>query len=418
MFPRTVFMNKTIKKRGRNALLLALVSMLHVGINQSASIAQTPAAPVAKKADKSIRIFVDKVHPAHGDLSQADLKQLADAGFTHVANLWRYDNNGKPNDVKRYSERAAQAGIGVYKWDYGLVKAKEGGTRHLNRLGKETRYAPVLDEQGWQELTQKVLDYARLSRENPNFKGVLLDFEVYEGSRTDGFSESFDDQTMQRFITELGLGTVSELPAPEKRKAWMESREWYQLYLSWQLDKVGRNVRNLRKAIDAVNPNFQIGVYGWGGMISPFIREFATPQAPVLILSAMTYGRSVYSNAFVNGYDGNRPDAEALKWSLETVQNGARYAHERYDNVIYLGGHYPQSPGPADGMQFKFTAKQAFQSAAFGEGYWIWTDWVTPKPWTSQKEWYDAMIAYFGKANAAVMANDTTWAQREPATVP
>lgn len=378
----------------------------------------TGAKAQEKPAAKAPRIFVDKAHPAKGNLSQADLKQLADAGFTHVANLWRTDNQGRPNDLKQYVERASSAGIGVYKWDYGLVAAKENAVHHMNRLGKETQYAPVLDAQGWQELTEKMLEYARLSRENRNFKGVLLDFEIYGGNKTDGFSESFDDQTLQRFIGELGLGAAMELPAPDKRKAWLENREWYQLYLSWQLDKVAKNVRELRREIDAINPNFQVGVYGWGSMVSPFIRELATRQAPVLILDAMTYGRSVYSNAFENGYDGNRPDSEALQWSLETIQKSRRNAHDRYDNIVFVAGHYPQSPGPADGMQFKFTAKQAFQSAAFGEGYWIWTDWITPKPWTDRQEWYDAMIAYFAKANAAVVAKDATWAQREPATVP
>jgi hypothetical protein len=90
-------------------------------------------------------------------------------------------------------------------------------------------------------------------------------------------------------------------------------------------------------------------------------------------------------------------------------------AHQRYDNVIYLAGHYPQSPGPKD--QYKFTAKQAFQSAAFGEGYWIWTDWKAPKPWTDKREWYDAMMDYFGKANAALDAKDWKWAKNEPSTV-
>ncbi len=364
-------------------------------------------------AGHEYRIFVDKVHPARSRLNAADFKQLADAGFTHVVCRWSADAQGKAIDMEEYVNLASAAGIGVYKWDYGLVNATETTTRHLNRMGKETRYTSPLDPVAWQELTKKLTDYARLSKKTGNFKGVLLDFEIYGGNKTDGYSESYDDKSLRLFMDELGYDSTIELPAVDKRKSWLENRQWYQLYIGWHLEKVTRNVRELRKAIDAVNPQFQFGVYGWGVLTTPYIQELATPQAPVLILNAMTYGRSTYSNAFEGGYDGDRPDREGLQWSLETVKNGMQSAHRRYDNVVFLAGHYPQSPGPADGTQFKFTARQAYQSALFGEGYWIWTDWITPKPWTDRREWYDAMIAYFGKANAAVVAKDETWVERE-----
>jgi hypothetical protein len=258
--------------------------------------------------------------------------------------------------------------------------------------------------------------YAKLSKIHPNIEGINLDFEIYDHNKTDGFCESYDDQTFRDFFASVGRDAPDPLVAPKDRQQYLIRQQIYQMYIGYQIDLVAERAADLRQAIDAINPKFQIGIYGWGALIPPIIHAMATPQSPALILSAMTYGRSVYSNAFESGYDAERPDSEALKWSLETVQKGIASAHQRYDNVIYLAGHYPQSPGPKD--QYKFTAKQAFQSAAFGEGYWIWTDWNAPKPWTNKIEWYDAMMKYFGKANAALDAKDWKWAENEPPTVP
>jgi hypothetical protein len=387
---------------------------LKMALAQAQSTSPATGAPVGKGA----RIFVDKAHPAHGDLIEADFKQLADAGFTVVANRWGKGLDGREIDLNSYVSRAANTGLAVMKWDSGLVDATDDTDRAINRLGKATRYTSTLSEKAWQQLTEHLLEYARLSLKQPHFKGVLLDFEIYDrANKTDGFCESYDDRTLSDFITSTGRDVPSPLPPLDKRKTWLEQRQWYQMYIGYHTDMIAKKSRALRQAIDVINPRFQIGVYGWGVLVSPVIHELATPQAPLLLLDAMTYGRSLYSNAFDGGYDGNRPDQEGLQWSLEMTQKLAASAHNRYENIIFLAGHYPQSPGPKDGTQYKFTAKQAFQSAAFGEGYWIWTDWITPKPWKERREWYNAMIDYFGEAHKALDAKDWSWAQREPDTV-
>ena len=366
---------------------------------------------------KGARIFIDKAHPAHSGLTEADFKQLADAEFTVVAQKWATDLNDNPIPFERYAQRAAATNLAVIRFESALITATDERDRTLTRAGKTTRYTRPHSGRAWQELTDRIVGYATLSKTYPNIQGVALDFEIYDKNKTDGFCESYDDETFRDFFTGMGLDAPDPMPAPEQRQQYLVNRQMQQLYVGYQIDLIQKKAQALRKAIDAVNPNFQIGIYGWGVLVPPIIHGMGTPQAPTLILDAQTYGRSTYSNAFANGYDGQRPDQEALQWSLNTVKKGIAGAHQRYDNVVFLAGHYPQSPGPEDGTQFKFTAKQAFQSAAFGEGYWIWTDWITPKPWTNRRDWYDAMIAYFSKANAAVEAKDFTWAQQEPATV-
>jgi len=413
-------MNTKLRKRLISSSLLIISIAGAIGINVKTTFAETSTTSPAVRTyiTKGARVFVDKAHPAHGDLSEADFKQLTDAGFTVVVNRWAKDLRGRDIDLNQYVSRAASCGLSVMKWSYGLVDATNDTDRTINRLGKPTRYTIPSSKVGWQQLTDHLLEYARMSLKQHNFRGVLLDYEIYDRPhKTDGFCESYDDQTFRDFFSDMGFDIPDPLPVADQRQQYLIKRQMYQMYIGFQIDQISKEAQALRKAIDKINPNFQIGIYGWGVLVPPIIHQLATPKAPALILDAQTYGRSAYSNAFASGYDADRPDHEALKWSLDTVKKGIAGAHQRYDNVIFLAGHYPQSPGPEDGTQFKFTAKQAFQSAAFGEGYWIWTDWVTPKPWTDRREWYDAMISYFAKANAALDAKNWAWAEKEPETV-
>ena len=369
---------------------------------------------------KGARIFIDKAHPLHSNLQEADFKKMADARLTIVARMWSTDLSGKPIDLGEYTRRAAKAGIGVMQWDPGLARATEADSdlRTMTRLGKSVPYLAPAHPAAWRQLRETLVGYAKLSKSNPTFKGALLDFEIYDENKTDGFCESYDDYSFKTFVKSIGREVPNPLPAPDQRKHFLENQQWYQMYVNWNVQQVAKHIRQIRRAIDVVNPKFQVGVYGWGVLVDPTIREFGTPQAPTLILDATTYSRSTWGSAFEGGYDANRPDKEALKWALDFTKLAIEGTHETYDNVIFLAGHYSSAPGPKDGTQYKFTAKQAFQSAAFGEGYWIWSDWITPEPWKDRGEWHDALVGYLGKANAAVDAKDWTWADREPETVP
>jgi hypothetical protein len=259
-----------------------------------------------------------------------------------------------------------------------------------------------------------IVDQARLSLKCPNLKGAALDFEIYDENRTDGFCESYDDAAFVAFHREMGKPVPSPLPPAAERRAYLDKQQILALYIESQARRVGEQARKLRKAIDAINPDFQIGVYGWGAFKESVMRGVAAERAPVLDLDATLYGRTIWSNAFEGGYDANEPDRTALKWSLVTASEMSRKARQRDYPAVLLAGHYPQSPGPKDGSQFKFTVRQSFNSAAYADGYWIWTDWWLPEPWTDKQAWIDAMMAYWTEANAALDAGDWTWASRQP----
>ncbi|MBI3921828.1 MAG: hypothetical protein HY318_10470, partial [Armatimonadetes bacterium] len=359
------------------------------------------------------RLFVTKVHPGHGRLTEQDFRQLADAGFTVAVDRWIEDVDG-------FCAGASRVGLAAMTWQMGMADAIEGDNvdRTMTRLGKPTRFTLPFSEAGWAKVTKEIVAQAQLSLKYPNLKGALLDFEIYDENRTDGFCESYDDATFISLHRELGKPVPTKLPAAVDRRAYLDKLQVLSLYVEFQAKQVGVQARKLRMAVDAVNPRFQIGVYGWGAFKESVMRNVASEKAPVINLDATLYGRTTWSNAFEGGYDANEPDRTGLKWSLVTASEMARAARQRDYPEVLLAGHYPQSPGPRDGLGYKFTVRQSFNSAAYADGYWIWTDWWLPEPWTDKQAWIDAMMVYWKEANAALDAGDFTWSSRQPDAVP
>jgi hypothetical protein len=358
------------------------------------------------------RLFVTKVHPGHGHLTEQDFNQLRDAGFTVAVDRWI-------EDIPSFCEGASKAGLAVMTWQMGMADATEGDLvdRTMTRLGKTTRFTLPHSAAGWAKVTDEMVAQARLSLKYPNLKGAALDFEIYDENRTEGFCESYDDEFFIAFHREMGKPVPNPLTPAAERRAYLDKQQVLSLYIESQAKRVGEQARKLRLAVDAVNPNFQIGVYGWGAFKDSVMRNVASEQAPVLDLDATLYGRTIWSNAFEGGYDADEPDRTGLKWGLVIAAEMSRKARQRDYPAVLLAGHYPQSPGPKDGSAYKFTVRQSFNSTAYADGYWIWTDWWLPEPWTDKQAWIDAMMSYWAEANGALDAGDWTWASRQPVQV-
>ena len=350
------------------------------------------------------RFFVTKVYPGQGVLSQEDFEQLADAGFTTVVNRWKVN-------VPGYAQYAAAAGLDSMSWDTGLVNADSLGVAHtVTHEGLETQYSVPYSPEAWLNRRQTLQSRALLSLTSPRFTGVLLDFEIYDANKTNGFAESYDDASFVNFLTEKGQSVPDPLTAPAQRRGYLSGLGLDDDFIAWQYDLVAAEIVQLRQTVDAINPNFLIGVYGWGPLIEAVMENVATASAPVLLINAATYGRDTYSG----GYDTTRPDRPALKWSLMTNAEAAQLVPGLSYPAIYLGGHNPQAVGTGDA--YKFTVRQAYNSIAYGPGYWIWTEWDVPAGWGRQ-DWIDALMAYFKLAHTALDLGDFTWASREPVQI-
>lgn len=359
---------------------------------------------------RGARLFVAKCFPGHGRLSEQDFRQIADAGFTVAVDNWK-------EDMPTFCARAARAGLDVMEWQMGMASTDKPAEQTVTRLGKHTKFFIPSHPQGWKIITDELVEQAKLSLVHRNLKGANLDFEIYDPNQTDGYCESYDDRTFSQFLESMGHQVPTPLTPPEQRYEHLKKLGLLGMFVDYQYKLVAQQVKELRKKVDAINPRFQIGVYGWGVLVEAVMENVATAKAPVLCLNAMTYGRTIYSNAFQGGYDANEPDRRGLKWSLTINYRLACDVRNKDYPAVFLGGHYPQSPGPKDGSQYKFTVRQAFNSAAYGDGYWIWTDWFVPEPWKSKEAWIAAMMEYFGKANAALDHHDYTWSSREPEQV-
>jgi uncharacterized membrane protein len=215
-------------------------------------------------------------------------------------------------------------------------------------------------------MTERIVSYARISKDEPALMGVFLDFEMYaEPDTGHGYALSFDRKILGEFANSQDI----ELPdlAPGARKAWLEEQGLFEDFARFQEQSWRRRCRKLRRKVDAHNPEFQFCVYTWGGPPAGtlFVRkaaypEWATQQAPLIRAESKTYGRS-----------GPRPHAEALAANRETVkrrQMEAKAAAREYGvPVTYISGLDPIAPG-ADP---EFCGKSAVMISEVADGYWV-----------------------------------------------
>src|SRR5690606_33510644 len=87
--------------------------------------------------------------------------------------------------------------------------------------GKTTRYVLPYSAQGWNQITQEVVSLAQKSLASPNFKAALLDFEIYDPNKTNGFAESYDDSSFDDFFRQRGTSTPQV--AVSQRRDWLKN---------------------------------------------------------------------------------------------------------------------------------------------------------------------------------------------------
>jgi|GEM_PF-2600185 len=359
------------------------------------------------------RLFVTKCFPSHGNLTIEDFRKLRDAGFTVAVDMWK-------EDLRTFCARAGQLGLDVVSWNGGLPASPDAQEQWVAASGKTVAYARPCSPYSWQKIGDDLVKQATLSIDHPNLKGAVLDFEVYDENRGElpGFSESYDAETFKNFMEFKGLD-MPLISAPADRSAFLKKRELVTEYVQYSANLLLREVRKARRRVDEVNPGFQVGVYGWGVFQITVLRGMSTSQAPSLFMDAETYGRTPYDGKFAGGYNADEPDRRGLRHNLIGNYMRAKASREMDFPVISLSGHYPQASGPADGTQYKFTARDTFNSVAAADGYWVWTDWYVPTGYKgSQQDWTDDMMAYWAQANTALDSGDMTWASRQPIQVP
>jgi hypothetical protein len=243
---------------------------------------------IAAGVDEGSRMFVTKIYPRN--LLASDFEQLAYAGFTLVTKDTDItdptNNSGSLAYMPTYFSGAAAAGLDAATWQGGMT-ATEGPQDPSSRVtpwGAVSKYVSPHSAAGWQEMGDALVQWAQLSLAHPNYKLVSLDYEFYDGSGV-AIDESYHADAFVGYFQTVGQPIPNPLPAPADRRSYLQTQGLVGSYVDYQRDVVRSETRKIRQRIDAINPNFQIGVYGWGSLIESVKEGFATEAAPVVDFS-------------------------------------------------------------------------------------------------------------------------------------
>jgi len=346
------------------------------------------------------RILVDKVlMKSTGWVMQpAHVAEIRAAGFNVVVPRIGANDNER---VRRAAQMAADEGLFYMPWIRGTRATK--GAPEQRATASNGRYgnlaSPNSDEL-WQYWRDRILFYARLSKEIPSVMGVFLDFENYDKVKIGGgmcYTLSYDAPILRKFAAAQDL--VLPDPLPKDRLAWLRQQDASATFRAYQIGYWRGRCRILRQEIDAINPLFQFVVYPAGHSL--FIREavwreWHTPQAPLIMAEVDTYWRHE-----------TRLDRALLK--AADILRKRRAELDKVDaNIRYMAGLDPVVAG----ANAEFEGKSAVLGAELTHGYWVFYE----GPDYEGDEHRDC-FAWFKRANDAILKRDfSLW--RQPAETP
>ncbi len=366
----------------------------------AAHAAERPALKDLGRAVK-MRILVDKVmQPTRGWTTEEWMvKEAAAAGFNVFSPRRGYENL---DEVRKVTQWCRQAGIYHQPWMRGVQDVPKDlslstGRRVVWANGSEQPiWSPNSDEL-WQWMASYIVPYAQMGADDHTLMGVFLDYENYwPGGMGNLYDLSYDDVIMGKFAANKGIA-LPQL-ALDKRKAWLEEQKLHDEFRAFQIAHWRQKCRELRQAVDKVNPEFEFNIYPAPGtpfMLEACYPEWATAKAPLLLADPWTYGRS-----------GKYAKHEAaLKTNQAIIERGKAIAEAKGINYIYLGGIDPVVAG-ADP---EFCGKNALLLTGLTGGYWIFYE--GPKYETTHPDYFK----WFTWANRKIEAGDyaAAWQPRE-----
>ncbi len=332
-----------------------------------------------------LKIFVDKVIGAGGQgglgWGEQAVIEAAEAGFNVFSPRIGGDDMEKVHQMTRWCR---QHGMYHVPWMRGTLACPEGpeadGKRVVWSNGAEQDIWSVNSEEFWQWTTDLILRYAQLSVELPDLIGVFLDYENYATGPSGGwmlYGLMYDDIIMNSFAE------VKELELPElalaERAPWLEDNGLSDSFREFQVASWRERCKDLREAVDALNPSFQIFMYPSVGSL--FMQEAAYPEwgteaAPVVIGTPHTYGRP---GAYL-------PQADALEANREMVMREIAVPTDLGVNFLYTGGIDPV----VRGADPEFSGKNALMMSEIGAGYWVFYEGpiYTEPPHAEYMRWF------------------------------
>ncbi len=350
-----------------------------------------------------LRILVDKVmQPEEGWTTQEWMvKETAGAGFNVLSPRRGYENL---DEVRQVAEWCRKYGIYYMPWMRGSLSAPDGpqadGKRLVRASGKEQAlYSPNADE-FWEWTQRYILEYARISARNRNLMGVFLDYENYApGKAGDCYDLSYDEIILGKFAKARSIALPRLEPA--RRKVWLDELGLHEEFRTFQINHWRERCRALRRAVDAIDPTFQLCIYPAPG--TPFVVEACYPEwsskrAPIILADPWVYGRP---SRFM-------PQREALEENRRKLLRGREVPEKAGIPFIYVGGVDPV----VTGADPEFSGKNAVMLSDTAHGYWVFYEGPTYTKQDHRDYW-----KWFTWANNAIAAaNLKAW--HEPRQTP
>jgi len=169
-------------------------------------------------------------------------------------------------------------------------------------------------------------------------EGLHIDYEFYGGQ---GEADvCFCDDCFRTFME--GRGLTGDLPAGEKRYAWLEERELVEAYAELVDERREAMFRGFEQRVHEVDPAFIFA--GYNVFDSPWSRGLHTPEVPFWVVDSRHYfedrtrpwwdsvARRFRERGFVriagswdNSFFGGRPDSDigAAQWMYEAAMHSA-----------------------------------------------------------------------------------------------
>ena len=393
-----------MKLRLEISVCLLLFAWGSIGLGEENAV---PSRQQLGRTEK-LRVLVDKVLMQQGPdskkwrMKDEFIREIRAAGFNVVVPRYGGEDLERVRDVAR---RAKKHGMCYMPWLRGTLHAyykNSDKQRMVWKNGSESRmYSPNADA-FWDWWTPLIVGYAKISAQENSLIGVFLDFENYFEGDSAAYDLSYDDIIFREFIAAQKFKPVSV--APKQRHAWLTDQGLHEKFAEFQIGRWQMKCRALRKAIDAVNPHFQLFVYPTP-VESLFIRkavaqELATQQAPMVIADWRTYGRPPGAMTSEEGLMSNR-------LYLETKLRANQELN--IPHAMYVSGIDPllKHTDP------EFCGRSAVMISEKVDGYWVFYE--GPKYETTHKDYF----RWFARGNRAILDGEYSfWKEKRETPEP
>lgn len=400
---------------------LAAAPLLMTTACMAQSHADFPPRP--GRDGQKYRIMVDKVYMAdrpEARLLEEDYQRIASLGFNVVSP--RLHGNDR-EEIRVGAELAKKHGMYFMAWQRGSFPAsivqREADMAHGPLIDvlpheREAGYEPIrytLDtghefdllspnsDEFWELLTANLLKAAELAEELP-ILGAFVDLELYARPRPAVWSGhlyalSFDTKILADFAKAHAL-PIPDLE-PAERKPYLEERGLLEQFRDFQLEQWRTRARELRRKIDAVAPDFQLGIYPPSYTL--FIEQIAAfdlgnERAPIIACEYYTYAKG-FPNKDRNPEYWKISDDEGVELNVNFIRRRANAYTARKEPFHIIGGI---DPILEHGKDPRFQAMSITAMSHEGDGYWVFYEGIE-----KYSPEFDAFERWFTRANRAIL---------------